>query len=938
MENWLIQLAEFVRGTLKGVFPALENALRGLLTFLYPAYADSFDIPGLATELTVLLLAAAFAVLVKLICLLFARKSRTPFVLGVLAVFLLFLIPSVTVTKTMIRSEKDYRAAENLLNRGRYAEAIGTFRELGEYRGAGERAAQIEEDRYAEAEELLAADNLEDARGIFAQLGGYRDAEASVAAIDRELQNRADWDEAERLLQAGQYPEAVAAFRNLGDYRNAEGRAAQIEEERYAEAKKLLDADSLADARDIFAQLGGYRDAEAKVTAIGQELQNRADWEKAEKLFEADRLEEALALYTALGSWGEAEKRAREASDRLWAKAQLAAAGKELDAGHFAEALAILEPVGDDFPGVKEKKAEAQVLLSQQVRSWDEVYARACAASQNREPEIRMSYPDEFDLRADTDTMNVMVCAAGISQYRYRFEGHTAVLHTITYYPDFSVCAAEADIIGAINERAGGDSDFRIYISPALAGSLFENARQGLETVLSKTRLIRPSQYSYNEKFGYVQYASPEYRTYDSPGGRADTLQNFAVQLAAHTDRLEELFEIQVPEALLEELYGSNILSAGDGTLLSDLCDNCGIMRYRYGRTGSFLRLSEVQYYAGKRIVHALEQGNTEMLTAREKETLSAAQRLISGVTGSEPEREKAVHDALADRICYFTDDDDPYDENDCAVGALLNGLADCDGYADAFYLCGSLAGLEVAYQHGEAASNGKDPMQTLLKKEETHMWNLVRINGSWVMTDVTWDDEDEDRDTTYVYYNLGCDQAAVSHRWDERAVITKAVPEAGNELRGPELAQKEVNSWEELYAWLRRCADEERDRIHLRFPTQMKVKENSEKLSALVYSVGTDSFRWVLSDRAAELYQIRYYENRAVCDTREEVLAFLRQCAQRRASSVRIYCAGEALYRELYENQSRGFFDLLKQAGCKNRTISYNETYRMLMVKEAEW
>ena len=139
MENWLIQLAEFVRGTLKGVFPALENALRGLLTFLYPAYADSFDIPGLATELTVLLLAAAFAVLVKLICLLFARKSRTPFVLGVLAVFLLFLIPSVTVTKTMIRSEKDYRAAENLLNRGRYAEAIGTFRELGEYRGAGTR-------------------------------------------------------------------------------------------------------------------------------------------------------------------------------------------------------------------------------------------------------------------------------------------------------------------------------------------------------------------------------------------------------------------------------------------------------------------------------------------------------------------------------------------------------------------------------------------------------------------------------------------------------------------------------------------------------------------------------------------------------------------------------------------------------------------------------
>ena len=82
--------------------------------------------------------------------------------------------------------------------------------------------------------------------------------------------------------------------------------------------------------------------------------------------------------------------------------------------------------------------------------------------------------------------------------------------------------------------------------------------------------------------------------------------------------------------------------------------------------------------------------------------TRLAALALAGQVSGGELEREKQLHDLLCDRITYYTDDT-PHDENDCAVGALLNGLADCDGYADAFCLCATLSGLQAQFQHGDS-------------------------------------------------------------------------------------------------------------------------------------------------------------------------------------------------------------------------------------------
>lgn len=124
-----------------------------------------------------------------------------------------------------------------------------------------------------------------------------------------------------------------------------------------------------------------------------------------------------------------------------------------------------------------------------------------------------------------------------------------------------------------------------------------------------------------------------------------------------------------------------------------------------------------------------------------------------AGVTPdmSDYEKSKRIHD----RLIAITEYD--YDSADAgtiglehtAYAALVNGYAVCDGYAKAYqyllYKVGILAIVAGGY------ADGGD-----------HAWNIVRLDGKWYMTDVTWDDPyflDEDtqyasNEISYAYLN----------------------------------------------------------------------------------------------------------------------------------------------------------------------------------------
>ncbi len=99
----------------------------------------------------------------------------------------------------------------------------------------------------------------------------------------------------------------------------------------------------------------------------------------------------------------------------------------------------------------------------------------------------------------------------------------------------------------------------------------------------------------------------------------------------------------------------------------------------------------------------------------------------------------KDVHDYLCKNIIY---PDIPSNEyvGDChdAYGALVNGYAVCQGYAEAFKLICDKYNIPCVYITGTANGGG-------------HGWNAVQMDdGKWYLVDATWDDQN-----TYLFYDF---------------------------------------------------------------------------------------------------------------------------------------------------------------------------------------
>ena len=149
------------------------------------------------------------------------------------------------------------------------------------------------------------------------------------------------------------------------------------------------------------------------------------------------------------------------------------------------------------------------------------------------------------------------------------------------------------------------------------------------------------------------------------------------------------------------------------------------------------------------RILASLRNGTQDKLPAKYKKALAAARIITKNVSGNPLEMYAQIHDSLCRRITYEINPKN--EDNSSCVGALVNGRAKCDGYADAFYLCCGLKGLPAAYLAGKSKARRKNT------DGDNHMWNLLFLGGTWRCVDVTWDDGGED--ILYDYFNIGLDR-----------------------------------------------------------------------------------------------------------------------------------------------------------------------------------
>ncbi len=126
---------------------------------------------------------------------------------------------------------------------------------------------------------------------------------------------------------------------------------------------------------------------------------------------------------------------------------------------------------------------------------------------------------------------------------------------------------------------------------------------------------------------------------------------------------------------------------------------------------------------------------------------------LLKDVSGkSDYEKSKILHDRLCDAVNYTAATHDQ-----TAYGALVEGKAVCNGYARAYQLLMQKAGIPAWYLHG----NSIEPYSAA-STYVSHAWNMVKLDGSWYFTDVTWDDQGDN--IFYTYFNVTTAQNENDH------------------------------------------------------------------------------------------------------------------------------------------------------------------------------
>lgn len=156
--------------------------------------------------------------------------------------------------------------------------------------------------------------------------------------------------------------------------------------------------------------------------------------------------------------------------------------------------------------------------------------------------------------------------------------------------------------------------------------------------------------------------------------------------------------------------------------------------------------------YPGTHVANAYLRGSTDYLTSDELQLYNKAVEIVNEAKKrpSLLAQELYIHDEICRRVTYELD-------KNTAIGALVYGKADCDGYADAFYMLGRMMGWNV----GRIFGGG-------------HAWNWIEFgDGKVYFVDVTGDDDMFDfkehggKVRGFLYFNAPEEIIAVNHKWD---------------------------------------------------------------------------------------------------------------------------------------------------------------------------
>ena len=265
---------------------------------------------------------------------------------------------------------------------------------------------------------------------------------------------------------------------------------------------------------------------------------------------------------------------------------------------------------------------------------------------------------------------------------------------------------------------------------------------------------IEPS-FEISDDYSEPIYSVPEISEEESesaePVVELDTLAE--VRDYINGKKQEDIFDI-------EFIYNGD-KSQLDGTNIARISTSCVIF---HSVIGNKYDVTLVEY-PGDRIVDAYRSGDQSQLNSDEKRALREAVSMVNAAreqADSDMELEILLHDMLAQKVTYYDGTTHVSDAKNpprhlTAVGALLDGKANCQGYTDGFYVLASIAGFEVG-------------RMTVYNSDGWHILNTIRLNGKWYGVDVTFNDcmaDGEEYIPSYRLFNVGKDRM-LEYNWGE--------------------------------------------------------------------------------------------------------------------------------------------------------------------------
>ena len=191
------------------------------------------------------------------------KKNSTGLLIALCAV-IIAAASYFAATKVLIPTV-NYNAAVELMENGRYEEAIEAFEALDGYKDSADKIREcgtaILEIGYNNAIALMNEGKYEEAIAALENLNEYKDSNEQIAACEAAITDN-KYNAAIALMDGGKYEEAIAAFEALDGYKDSAGK---ITECYYEIAVELKNAGRYEEAISAFSELGEYKDSSGQI-------------------------------------------------------------------------------------------------------------------------------------------------------------------------------------------------------------------------------------------------------------------------------------------------------------------------------------------------------------------------------------------------------------------------------------------------------------------------------------------------------------------------------------------------------------------------------------------------------------------------------------------------------------------------------------------------